>query len=191
MCFSNCIVSASRHRGPSKTGARCGVLVREAPFRVLSRGVMPWMMRRFITTSARATVARATQAHRSGTLYLGFAAATTAGAALTYLSWESDKQQRHQLRMEFNNMLVAARVEAEKETAAKQLQLEGLQTLWTGKILTVDHRLQGHLMLRGCRVGQEVEILEEGVGQDKRYLTVIDRATGAFGLYLPEWIERQ
>ena len=35
------------------------------------------------------------------------------------------------------------------------------------------------------------DVLEEGVGQDSKYLTVIDRETGMFGLYPIAWVERE
>lgn len=128
--------------------------------------------------------------HHSGNLYLVGMAGSAAGAGLIYYSSERERKQREALLREFDGMLATAREQAREDTANKKVELEGKPTLWTGHILTVDHRLQGHLMLRGCRVGQQVDVLEEGVGQDNRYVTVIDRSTGAFGWVLAEWVER-
>ena len=119
------------------------------------------------------------------------AVGSAAGAGGLYWASERDRQRRADLMREFEGRLAAARVQARDETVVRLAALEGKQTLWTGKLLAVDHRLQGHLMLRGCRVGQVIDILEEGVGQDGRYLTCIDRNTGAVGMHLSEWVERQ
>jgi hypothetical protein len=127
----------------------------------------------------------------SGNLYLAGMVGSAAGAGGLYWASERDRQRRADLMREFEGRLAAARVQAQEETEARKAALEGKQTLWTGKLLAVDHRLQGHLMLRGCRVGQVIDILEEGVGQDGRYLTCIDRNTGAVGMHLSEWVERQ
>jgi len=44
-------------------------------------------------------------------------------------------------------------------------------------------------MLRGALPGANVEILEESVGADSRYLTARD-ATGALGLLPTDWVQR-
>ena len=112
------------------------------------------------------------------------------GAGLMYWQTQRDTKRREALLAEFDTMLAKARVQAKEDTATKKLELAAMQTLWTGTLTAVDHRLQGHLMLRGCRVGQSVDVLEENVGSDGRYLTVIDRSTGAFGLHLADWVEK-
>mmetsp|Transcript_1888 Transcript_1888/g.5348 ORF Transcript_1888/g.5348 Transcript_1888/m.5348 type:complete len:148 (+) Transcript_1888:35-478(+) len=143
-------------------------------------------MRRAFTTLG----ARMRSSHQSGNLYLVGALASAAGTGLLYVSERREVQQRRDLEQEFDNMLAKARVQAKEETAQKLAELDGKQALWTGTLTMVDHRLQGHMMLRGCRVGQEVDILEEHVGQEGKYVTVIDRKTGAFGWHLAEWVDR-
>ena len=145
------------------------------------------MFRRALTTLA----GRVRSSHHSGNLYLAGMVGSAAGAAGMYWATERDRQRREDLMKEFDSRLAAARVQAREDTESRKAALQDKPTLWTGKLTAVDHRLQGHLMLRGCRIGQEVDVLEEGVGQEGRYLTVIDRNTGAFGMHLIEWVERQ
>ena len=172
----------------SSVAARCRE--NSDPIRLESRVVSresPDMFRRAFSSLG----ARVRSSHRTGSLYLVGMGASAAGACFLYLAAERDARQREGLMREFDTMLATARVQAREDTESKKKELEGMQTLWTGTLTAVDHRLQGHLMLRGCRVGQQVDVLEEGVGQDGRYLTVMDRSTGAFGLHLIEWVERQ
>ena len=75
------------------------------------------------------------------------------------------------------------------ETEATLARLEGARTLWSGVLTATNHTLQGHTMLRGCRVGQRVDVLEEDMGVTGEYLTVIDRSRNALGLYPAKWVD--
>ena len=133
---------------------------------------------------------RVVASHHSGTLYLVGMGASAVGAGVLYIQQEQEAKARRQLHREFDVLLSEARIKARADVETEGKRLKDMPALWTGVLTTVDHRLQGHVMLRGCRVGQTVDVLEEGVGASSRYVTVIDRETGAHGLHLAEWIER-
>jgi hypothetical protein len=136
----------------------------------------------------RRAMALVRSASESGNLYLVGMAASATGAGLLYTIAERDARSRRQLHNEFEHTLSLAREQAQAEVKRRDEDLKDRPTLWRGVLTSADYRLQGHLMLRGCRVGQEVDVLEEKVGQEERYLTVIDRKTGQTGWYLAEWV---
>lgn len=139
----------------------------------------------------RRALAAAQESHRSGRLYLYCMGASAVGAGLLYAEQERELRMRRQLHQEFDVMLGKARVQAQAELESEHSRLKEMPSLWTGVLTSADHRLQGHKMLRGCRVGQTVDVLEEGVGADARYLTVVDRSSGASGMYPSDWVEKQ
>ena len=138
---------------------------------------------RRLTSAARAS-------HHSGNLYLGGAIISGVGAAALWIAQERDAQLRASLNADFDDALATARAKAREDTEATASKVKQLPTLWTGTLTMADPRLKGHLMLQGARIGQTVDVVEEGVGSDGRYLTVVDRSTGEIGMHLVDWIEK-
>jgi hypothetical protein len=99
------------------------------------------MLRRAFTTLRTRDHSGMVGSHK----YLAGMVGSAAGAGGLYWATERDRQRRADLMREFEGRLAAARVQAQEETEARKAALEGKQTLWTGKLLAVDHRLQGHL----------------------------------------------
>ena len=134
---------------------------------------------------------RLAEAHRSGNLYLALSGASALGAAGLYLSSQQEVDQRRRLEAQFELDLASERVKADVEAAAKERRLEHAPVLWRGLVTQNDARLSGPVMLRGARPGAGVDILEEAVGADARYLTVRDRDSGAMGMLPTSWVRRE
>ena len=128
---------------------------------------------------------------RSGDLYLYGALAAGTGAAVLAASLRRDDLRRRELASQLDQQLAAARRRARSETLALAKKFEEAETLWSGVLTHANPTLQGHLFLRGSRVGQEVDILEEKAGPRAVYLTVRERTRGTLGLYPASWVERQ
>ena len=129
-------------------------------------------------------------AHRSGSLYLALSGASAVGAASFYALSQRDAETRRKLERDFDVLLAAERVKARTEEADRASRLRDAPVLWKGVVLQHDPRLQGHAMLRGSLPGSTVEVLEESVGADQRYLTVRNSATGAMGFLPIAWVRR-
>ena len=142
-------------------------------------------MRRALSSLA----ARARAGHASGSMYfLGMCASGTAATVL-YLQTAREQEIRHALDRDFERQLVVAQSKAREEMATNRARLEGAPTLWSGVLTEADPRLSGPKMFRG-RTGQTVDVLEENVGSDGRYLTVVDRESGVLGMYLADWVRK-
>ena len=130
--------------------------------------------------------------HASGSLYLRLGAASAVGAAVLYASAELEASQRRELQREFAAMLDSERVKANTAAAEAARGLRGLPTMWAGVITeTYPGGLSGPKMLPGAREGLAVEVLVEDVGDEGKYLSVRDPATGYTGMYLGRWVRRR
>jgi hypothetical protein len=131
---------------------------------------------------------RIAAAHRSGNLYAVLSGASAVGAGSLYVMTLREAEDRRRLEADFDAVLAAQRIKAREEVDARAERLRNAPVLWDGVVLQYDASLQGHAMLRGARAGAAVEVLEEAVGDKKKYLTARDKVTGSLGMLPMEWV---
>lgn len=138
--------------------------------------------------TGRPLAARLAASEKSGNVYLVGMLGSAASAAALYASMKSAEQQRCDLRHELeNNAWAAARADT-RERLNRLGDLSEAPVLAQGVLTKASRHMVGHMFLRGARVGQEVDVLEEGVGPRAGYLTVIDRSRGELGMYPARWV---
>ena len=113
---------------------------------------------------------------------------SAAGAVALFVSEKNQQSIRAQLNAEFDAQLASAQLRAKEEKEAKVKSLQNAPTLWSGVLLQNDSRLRGHAMFQG-KVGMAVDVLEEEVGDDGKYVTVRSAEGGPqLGLFPRDWV---
>ena len=129
-----------------------------------------------------------TSRFRSSDVYGALSLLSAAGATALYLSDRAQQSTRAQLNAEFDAKLASAQLRAKEEKDAKVKSLKNAPTLWSGVLLQSDARLRGHAMFQG-KAGMAVDVLEEGVGDDGKYVTVRSAEDGSqVGWFLRDWV---
>lgn len=112
------------------------------------------------------------------------------GAALEYSGYRNERLKRLELALELDER--AARYERNRGTEDDDQTLEAL---WRGTVTrSKPLMLLGDAMLRGARVGQEIEVLATGQSQGdghapEGFIQCRNITTGAVGLYPTSWVQ--
>ena len=132
--------------------------------------------------------ARIAAAHHSGNIYLALSGASALVSGGLYISAQRELQERRQLEAQFDALLAGERTKARNEVAERNERLRDAPVLWRAVVTQHDPSLVGHKMLRGSLPGAGVDVLEQQVGDQGKYLMVRDRSTGALGMILDRWV---
>jgi len=125
-------------------------------------------------------------AEKTGDLYLLASVGCAIGAAVELSGYHRERLKRLNLSLELDER--TARYERNRNTTADE---EPCDPLWRGTVTrSKPLMLLGDVMLRGARVGQEVEVLATQQGQGEGYLQCRNITTGTVGLYPTSWVRR-
>lgn len=127
------------------------------------------------------------RAEESGNCYALAGTVTGLAAANEYMSYKRNQRNRLEMWLELEERSIMHT----QRMALEASEPPPSEPDWRGTVVkSKPLMLLGDVMLRGARVGQEVEVLAEDQGLEGGFLQCRNVQSGAVGLYPTSWVRR-